>query len=82
MNFVELRYIIRMVISSQALYYLNVTPLTDVELATLDNKMDLLWKRSIGTIPGASTPLCFSSFGSNFPNLVEARRSLLIRQAS
>jgi len=43
--------------------------------------MALLWKRSIGTIPGASIPLCFSSFGSNFPNLVEARRSLLIRQA-
>ena len=77
----ELRYIIRTVISSQALYYLNVTPLTDVELATLDNKMALLWKRSIGTIPGASTPLCFSPFGSAFPNLVEARRSLLIRQA-
>ena len=77
----ELKYIIRTVIASQALYYLNVTPLTDTELTTLDNKMAQLWKRSIGTIPGASTPLCFSTFGSNFPNLVEARRSLLIRQA-
>ena len=28
----ELKYIIRMVIASQALYYLNVTPLTDLEL--------------------------------------------------
>ena len=53
----ELRYIIRTVISSQALYYLNVTPLTDVELATLYNKMALLWKRSIGTISGASPPM-------------------------
>jgi hypothetical protein len=77
----ELRYIIRTVIASQALYYLNVTPLTDVELITLDTKLAQLWKRSIGTIPGASTPLFFSPFGSNFPNLMEARRSLLIRQA-
>ena len=68
-------------IASQALYYLNVTPLTDTELTTLDNKIAQLWKRIIGTIPGASTPLCFSPFGSGFPNLVEARISLLIRQA-
>ena len=53
----ELRYITRTVIASQALYYLNVTPLTDVELTTLDNKVAQLWKRSIGTIPGASSPL-------------------------
>jgi hypothetical protein len=77
----ELKYIIHTVIASQALYYLNVTPLTDSELTSLDNKMALLWKRSIGTIPGVSTPLCFSTFGSSFPNLVDARRSLLIRQA-
>ena len=49
----ELKYIIRTVIASQALYYLNVTPLTDTELTTLDNKLAQLWKRSIGTIPGA-----------------------------
>jgi hypothetical protein len=55
----ELKYIIRTVIASQALYYLNVTTLTDTELTTLDDKMAQLWKRSIGTIPGASTPLCF-----------------------
>jgi hypothetical protein len=48
----ELKYIIRTVIASQALYYLNVTPLTDLELTSLDNKMARLWKRSIGTIPG------------------------------
>ena len=66
----ELKYIIRAVITSQALYYLNVTPLTDSELTSLDNKMALLWKRSIGTIPGASTFLSFPTFGSNFPNLV------------
>ena len=77
----ELKYITRTVIASQALYYLNVTPLTDVELTALDNKIVQLWKRSIGTIPGASSPLCFAPFGSGFPNLVEARRSLLIRQA-
>ena len=77
----ELKYITRTVIASQALYYLNVTPLTDVELTALDNKIAQLWKRSIGTIPGASSPLCFAPFGSGFPNLVEARRSLLIRQA-
>jgi hypothetical protein len=67
----ELKYIVRTVIASQALYYLNVIPLTDLELTSLDNKMALLWKRSIGTITGASTPLCFFTFGSNFPNLVE-----------
>ena len=39
----ELKYIIRTVIASQALYYLNVTPLTDTELTTLDNKMAQLW---------------------------------------
>jgi hypothetical protein len=77
----ELKYIIRTVVASQVLYYLNVTPLTDTELTTLDNKMAQLWKHSIGTIPGASSPLCFSTFGLSFPNLVEARRSLLIRQA-
>ena len=67
----ELRYIIRTVINSQALYYLNVTPLTDLELTSLDNKMARLWKRSIVTIPGASNPLCFAPSGSNFPNLVD-----------
>jgi hypothetical protein len=77
----ELKYIIRTVIASQALYYLNVTPLTDTELSTLDSKLALLWKRSIGTIPGASSPLCFAPLGSGFPNLMEARHSLLIRQA-
>ena len=41
----ELKYIIRTVIASQALYYLNVTPLTDVELSTLDNKLAQLWKQ-------------------------------------
>jgi hypothetical protein len=65
----ELKYIIRTVIASQALYYLNVTPLTDTELTTLDNKMAQLWKRSIGTIPGASTPICFSTFGSSFQKI-------------
>jgi hypothetical protein len=34
----ELKYIICTVIASQALYYLNVTPLTDSELTSLDNK--------------------------------------------
>ena len=77
----ELKYITRTVIASQALYYLNVTPLTDGELSTLDNKIALLWKRSIGTIPGASSPLCFTPLGSGFTSLLEARRSLLIRQA-
>ena len=77
----ELKYITRTVITSQALYYLNVTPLTDGELSTLDNKIALLWKRSIGTIPGASSPLCFTPLGSGFTSLLEARRSLLIRQA-
>jgi hypothetical protein len=77
----ELKYSTRTVIASQALYYHHVTPLTDTELATLDNNMAQLWKRSIGTIPGVSTPLCFSTFGSGCPNLVEARRSLFIRQA-
>ena len=38
----ELKYIIRTVIASQALYYLNVTPLTDSELTSLDIKMALL----------------------------------------
>jgi hypothetical protein len=38
----ELKYIIRTVIASQALYYLNITPLTDVEVSTLDNKLALL----------------------------------------
>ena len=41
--------------------YLNVTPLTDTELATLDNKMAQLWKRSIGTIPGACQILALKS---------------------
>ena len=35
----ELKYIVRTVIASQALYYLNVNPLTDTELSTLDNEM-------------------------------------------
>jgi hypothetical protein len=39
----ELKYIIRTVIASQALYYLNITPLTDVELSTLDNKLAHFW---------------------------------------
>jgi hypothetical protein len=43
----EHRYVIQAVVASKALYYLNVTPLTDTELDALDRRIALQFKRTL-----------------------------------
>jgi len=43
----EYRYVIQAVVASKALYYLNVTPLTDAELDALDRRIALQFKRTL-----------------------------------
>ena len=61
LDWVEYRYIIQAVVTSKALYYLNVTPLTDTELDAIDNRIASQFRRTLRLASSTSTHLLLSA---------------------
>ena len=55
----ECRCIIQAVVTSKALYYLNVTPLTDAELDTLDRRIARQFKRTLHMSKSTSSHILY-----------------------
>ena len=80
----EYRYIIQAVVESKAMYYLNVTPLTDAELLTLDRRIAAQFKRTLKMARSSSSHILYlpeSEKGFALPSIKQRRDALLVRQA-
>jgi hypothetical protein len=80
----EYRYIIQAVVASKALYYLNVTPLTDTELDALDRRIALQFKRTLHMPKSTSSHILYmleEERGFELPSLRQRRNELLLKQA-
>ena len=55
----EDRYIIQAVVTSKAIYYLNVTPLTDTELDALDRRIALQFKWKLHIAKSTSSHILY-----------------------
>ena len=80
----EYRYVIQAVVASKALYYLNVTPLTDAELDALDRRIALQFKRTLRMSKSTSSHILYlpeEERGFALPSLRQRRDELLLKQA-
>ena len=80
----EYRYIIQAVVESKAMYYLNVAPLTDAELFTLDRRIAAQFKRTLKMARSSSSHILYlpeSEKGFALPSIKQRRDALLLRQA-
>jgi hypothetical protein len=79
----ELTYILTAVLNAKALYYLNIVPLSDSDLAAFDRKIKALLRRTAGMARSSNIDvfhLPSNMWGYNVPTLVLTRRNLLIGQ--
>jgi hypothetical protein len=79
----ELTYILTAVLNAKALYYLNIVPLTDSDLAAFDRKIGALLRRAAGMARSSNIDVFHlppNMWGYNVPTLVLTRRNLLIGQ--
>jgi hypothetical protein len=80
----EYRYVIQAVVGSKALYYLNVTPLTDAELDALDRRIALQFKTTLRMSRSTSSHILYmpeEERGFALPSLRQRRDELLLKQA-
>ena len=71
-------------VASKALYYLNVTPLTDAELDALDRRIALQFKRTLRMSKSTSSHILYlpeEERGFALPSLRQRRDELLLKQA-
>jgi hypothetical protein len=83
LDWVEYKYIIQAVVASKALYYLNVTPLTDTELDTIDRRIANQFKRTLRMASSTSAHIFYlpeTARGFNLPSIRQQRDALLLRQ--
>jgi hypothetical protein len=62
LDWVQYRYIIQAVVALKALYYLNVTPLTDTDLDTIDKRIANQFKRTLLMTSSTSTHIFYLPF--------------------
>jgi hypothetical protein len=78
----EYIYSIQAVVTLKALYYLNVKPLTDTELDTLDRRIALQFKRTLHMSKSTSSHILYmpeEERGFSLPLLRQRRDELLLK---